>query len=227
LTVKTVPSSLVNQPHERRVGMTKSSAKTALSPAKRDQILRGACTLFRELGYERTSVDAIASTTGVSKATIYNHFRDKKALFLAIVETENEEARGRFLALLETPSGDLEADLRRIGEQLLLLIGTPGSVHRYRIVTAEVDRFPELSRSLYECNILEGQRRMTLYFERAAAMGLLTAGDPAEAALDFAALCAYQVSLLLHLGIAEASPALIAPHVDRAVRTFLRAYRPA
>ena len=155
-------------------------------------------------------------------------FDDKKALFLAIVEAENEEARARFHALLETPSGDLEADLRLIGEQLLRLIGTPSSVHRYRIVTAEVDRFPALSRSLYECGVLEGQRRMTLYFERALAMGLLTAGDPAEAALDFAALCAYQVSLLLHLGIAESSsPALVAPHLDRAVRTFLRAYRPA
>ena len=206
----------------------KPGAKVDHSPGKRAQILQGACALFRELGYERTSVDAIALKTGVSKATIYNHFYDKKGLFLAIVEAENAEARARFDTLLETPSGDLEADLRLIGEQLLRLIRTPSNVHLYRIVAAEVDRFPELSRSLYESRMLEGQRKMTLYFERAAAMGLLTAGEPAEAALDFVALCAHHVSMLLHLGITEAtSDALVERHLDRAVRTFLRAYRPS
>lgn len=207
--------------------MTPPTSKSDLSATKRAQILHGACALFRELGYERASVDAIASRAGVSKATIYNHFHDKEALFLATVETENEQSRARFLALLETPSGDIAADLRHIGAELINLISSPISVHRYRIITAEVGRFPALSQSLYECGVVVGQRKMATYFERAAAMGLLDVDDPAGAALDFTALCAYHISMQLHLGVVKlASPELVASHLDRALATFLRAYRP-
>ena len=50
------------------------------SSAKRRQILDGARQVFSELGYERASVDQIAARAGVSKATVYNHFQDKKAI---------------------------------------------------------------------------------------------------------------------------------------------------
>src|SRR5690606_36498040 len=64
-----------------------------LPPAKREQILQGAKALFRELGFERASVDAIAAEAGVSKATIYNHFRSKEALFLSAYGAETARVR--------------------------------------------------------------------------------------------------------------------------------------
>ena len=36
--------------------------------------------LFSERGIDATSMDAIAETSGVSKATIYKHWQDKDAL---------------------------------------------------------------------------------------------------------------------------------------------------
>ncbi|HVI96538.1 MAG TPA: helix-turn-helix domain-containing protein, partial [Anaeromyxobacter sp.] len=62
-------------------------------PAKRRQILDGARLVFGELGYERASVDLIAARAGVSKATVYNHFADKQALFVAAVVEECEALR--------------------------------------------------------------------------------------------------------------------------------------
>ncbi len=195
---------------------------------KRAQIIGGAIALFQELGYERASVDAIAARAGVSKATIYNHFRDKEALFLAVVEAENLEVREKFLSLLETPSDDIEADLRMIGEQLLRLAGSPSSVLRFRIVVAEAERFPDLGHSLYDCGMRAGKAKLALFFQRAGERGLLAIEDPMDAAIDFGVLCADHLLRLLHLGILrEASDEQIAKEVDRGVRTFLRAYRQA
>jgi AcrR family transcriptional regulator len=41
--------------------------------------------LFAERGIDRTSMDAIAETSGVSKATIYKHWKDKEALLLEVM----------------------------------------------------------------------------------------------------------------------------------------------
>jgi len=200
---------------------------TELSPSKRMQILRGARALFRELGYERASVDAIAARAGVSKATIYNHFREKKALFLAAFGSETAEVRERFLALLDTPGEDIEADLRRIGEQMLRLACAPASIDRLRVVVGEAGRFPELGRALHECTTVVGREKLARYLERAAERGLLEIHDPLDAAGDLWSLCIGDLFREVLLGVREAVPeAVVAARVERGVRTFLRAYRP-
>ena len=41
---------------------------------------------FLAHGYAATSMDRVASAAGVSKATIYSHFKDKADLFAAIMQ---------------------------------------------------------------------------------------------------------------------------------------------
>jgi AcrR family transcriptional regulator len=209
--------------------VTKETGRQAeLSPAKREQILQGAHPVFSELGYERASVDAIATRAGVSKATIYNHFHDKKALFVATFGVDSEGLRDRFLSLLETPSGDLEKDLYEIGEQFVRMVCAPAHVHRFRLVCAEVERFPELGKMLFENSLAVGRDRMASFFARAAAEGQLVVDDPVDAARDFASLCVQELSLELNLGlIDQVSDALIRTHLKRGIGTFLRAYRRA
>jgi AcrR family transcriptional regulator len=48
-------------------------------------VLRAALELFAERGIEAASMDAIAQQSGVSKATIYNHWEDKEALLLEVM----------------------------------------------------------------------------------------------------------------------------------------------
>ena len=71
------------------------------------KVLDAALNLFAERGVDATSMDALAEASGVSKATIYKHWRDKDELCL--------EALGYLHGVDEEPpvfdSGDLRADL--------------------------------------------------------------------------------------------------------------------
>ncbi len=77
-------------------------AKHAPQETRRAQILDAAIRCFADKGYSGTSVDDIATLTGLSKGAIYHHFNSK---------------RGILLALFEGWSADLLARWRTIGEQ--------------------------------------------------------------------------------------------------------------
>lgn len=49
------------------------------------KVLKSAGMLFATRGIDATSMDAIAAESGVSKATIYKHWKDKDALLLEVV----------------------------------------------------------------------------------------------------------------------------------------------
>ena len=60
--------------------------RTENSKDKVEQILQGAMQEFLVHGYAGTSMDRIAASGGISKATVYSHFQDKQGLFKALVE---------------------------------------------------------------------------------------------------------------------------------------------
>lgn len=60
-------------------------ARTRSSEAH-EKVLRAALELFGKRGIDATSMDAIAKASGVSKATIYNHWADKEALLMEVME---------------------------------------------------------------------------------------------------------------------------------------------
>jgi AcrR family transcriptional regulator len=77
------------------------------SIAAHRKVLDAALNLFAERGIDATSMDAIAEASGVSKATIYKHWRDKDKLCLEVLgylHGVDEEAP-------VFDSGDLRADL--------------------------------------------------------------------------------------------------------------------
>ena len=82
---------------------------------KRNTILDAASAVFREEGFEATSMDRIAERAGASKRTVYNHFPSKDALFEAVM--------ARFLSEIATlkqiaydPDRDLEEQPRKLAE---------------------------------------------------------------------------------------------------------------
>ncbi len=77
------------------------------SPEAHHKVLRAALDLFCERGIEPTSMDSIARASGVSKATIYNHWPDKEALLLEVVEM----IHGLNRPPQQFDSGDLLTDL--------------------------------------------------------------------------------------------------------------------
>jgi TetR/AcrR family transcriptional repressor of mexJK operon len=81
----------------------KSPVDTSQSPAKmvgrpksnekRRNILYHASELFLLQGYDRTSMDAVAKHSSVSKQTVYSHFQNKDVLYNAVIEAKCEEYR--------------------------------------------------------------------------------------------------------------------------------------
>lgn len=71
------------------------------------EILNAAAELFASKGIDATSMDAIAEASGVSKATIYNHWRDKTALCMEVLSFVH--GLGDHRPISESP--DFRADL--------------------------------------------------------------------------------------------------------------------
>ncbi len=71
------------------------------------QVLDAALKLFAERGIDATSMDAVAESSGVSKATIYKHWPDKDALCLEALE----HLHGVDQPMPEFDTGDVRADM--------------------------------------------------------------------------------------------------------------------
>jgi TetR/AcrR family transcriptional repressor of mexJK operon len=198
-----------------------------LPPAKQRQILNGARAVFLEVGFERACMDHIAARAEVSKATIYNHFRDKKDLFVACVLEQASEMRERLVALLQAPSGDVEHDLQRFGEALLRFLVSRDTLALRRMILADTQRFPELGHALLEKGALTTRGRLAEYLEARARAGALELDDARLAAFQFMALCQGELYLYVEFGaVTDPPPERIREAVRGAVRTFLRAYGP-
>lgn len=118
-------------------------------PDKHDAITRAASETFLAEGFDRASLDQIAQRAGVSKQTIYSHFADKQALFLAIC-TELTEKLTIPLRQPASETGDLRTTLLRLGEDALAMMLDPASLDLHRLIVGATTRFPELGQAAYE-----------------------------------------------------------------------------
>src|SRR5258708_9907409 len=66
--------------------------------AKPDAIVLAGLRLFTRYGYRKTSVDDIAEAAQVAKRTVYLHFENKAAVFLAILDYLAHQVRQRCVA---------------------------------------------------------------------------------------------------------------------------------
>jgi TetR/AcrR family transcriptional regulator, mexJK operon transcriptional repressor len=207
--------------------MSEAGVRTAeFSPAKRRQILAGARATFGELGYERACVDVIAARAGVSKATVYNHFGDKKGLYVACLSEEVDALREGIRAFLAEPAGELDQALQETGEKVMGLLLSPAVVGLYRHAQAESSRFPEIGQTLYDRGPGSLYAMLSAYLQRWKERGVLSLEDPRAAAVQFVSLCQSDLVLKARLGIlARPADAAVREAVRGAVRTFLRAFR--
>ena len=194
-------------------------------PPKRRVILDGANEVFRKVGFERASVDAIAARAGVSKATVYSHFQDKAALFVACFTEESAALRAEYLACMGEATGELEESLRAVGEKLVGVFVSPPAIALYRHTCAETGRFPEMGRMIFDRGPAIAYERIAAWLGKWAERGLLRIDDLRAAAIHFALLCQGDLLVRAQLGVLE-SPAAerIRETVRGGVAVFVRAY---
>lgn len=75
------------------------------SERSRTAILEAALELFSHRGYGATNMRDVAGKAGVSTGSVYHHFRDKEAIFLALLE--------QFKAITERPDFPINVVLER------------------------------------------------------------------------------------------------------------------
>ncbi|MET9358141.1 TetR/AcrR family transcriptional regulator [Streptomyces sp. NPDC006617] len=196
-----------------------------LAQQKREAITSAATELFLDRGYDGTSLARIAEAAGVSKSTLFKQFPTKAALFEAIVTESWQRDAGDTAAGPQV--GDLRSGLTAIGHRYADLIGQPRMTGLFRIVIAELPRFPELGRLQFQLGKLPYFVSVQHYLEAEREAGNADVPDAESAANQFLGMIANYV-LWPRMLLTGWNPATSDIHkaVEEAVQTMLARYTP-
>jgi TetR/AcrR family transcriptional repressor of mexJK operon len=195
-------------------------------PAKGSAVLMAAARSFLKHGLEGTSMDAIAREAGVSKLTVYSHYRNKEALFKEVIRCKCSE-----FAPPESFAG-LAADgprkaLTRVATAFARLMLAPEVVAMHRVVIGEAANNPKIAQLMYEAGAIPAMAAFADLLRTFTSAGLMEVRDPRRAADYFFSVLKGDLHFRALLNIANPpSEAELKRHVDDFVDMFLRAYAP-
>ena len=75
---------------------------------KRQEILQSAHVCFAEKGFEASTVDDIVARSGLSKGAIYNYFKSKDEIYLALMEGQTNNSGSKFSKAISARKTSLE-----------------------------------------------------------------------------------------------------------------------
>ena len=203
------------------------TAQDEHSAQKRQQIIRGAASVFTDCGYEGASMSRIALQAAVSKGTLYNYFTSKSELFAAFVSQKSHTTLGEMFEPVGEPD-DVAAILRQIAERMVTLMLAPESLVLYRIVVSEAGKFPDLAHIYWDAGRQRGLEHMADWLAQQRRAGRLRQADPEIAAGQFFALCQTPSCMKRRLQLLPTmGPDEVALLVGGAVQVFLHSYGPA
>ena len=146
---------------KNQIERTKSEEKTAA-------ILEGAMKEFLKNGYAATSMDKVAKSAGVSKATVYSHFGDKESLFNAVMQDLVKDKFQQMMGL-EAPQSleqDPQVVLSTMASKMLANARSDRSfIDFMRIIIGESGRFPELAKAYVNSVAKPAIEIMSKYFK--------------------------------------------------------------
>ncbi|QBI20124.1 TetR/AcrR family transcriptional regulator [Egibacter rhizosphaerae] len=201
-------------------------------PTKRWAIVDAARTMFLREGFTRASMDAIAEAASVSKRTVYNHFPDKQALFLAVLADTVAPVLDEFLALLEWHLADVRPDdlretLVRFGRDWVhTTVLFPDHAALLRLVIAEATHMPEVIDAWRTAGAGPSQDALAERLDALTAAGLLDIADSTVAARHLTALVCNPPQSRSFFGVLDLDDADVDDLVTEGVDAFLRIYQP-
>ncbi|MEW6574733.1 MAG: TetR/AcrR family transcriptional regulator [Pseudomonadota bacterium] len=190
--------------------------------AKRKAIIDAAVDSFFDLGFAATSIEQVAINAGVSKVTIYNHFKDKRGLFTAAVERQCDLLRGHF-NIDNLASGDLRRRLTAIGEAMVEFLSRPEMVQFERRIAAETESDPAVGMTFLTAGPHRMKSAFTKLLRAMDEAGEVVISDHELAAEQFAAMCKGMGDLDLRFGM-ERDENRTKQRIAGAVSVFCAAY---
>lgn len=193
---------------------------------KRDQILDAATCLFMEQGFTQTRMDHIAKAARISKQTLYDRFADKNKLFTAVIEAKCQEYIPREAA--EMPAGtSAHESLFTMGRALFYLVMSEEAIRMHRMMAAEAQHNPALTRLFYDSGPAPVERMMVEKMFQLKKSGKLNIKNPETAKEMFGSLftgSSLYMRRLLNIGRQPTRREMDA-YVRRAVDFFLASHR--
>lgn len=194
------------------------------SETRRQAILQAATEVFRESGFERSSMADIRERVGCSKPTLYSYFASKEELFSEVVFEATEHEFQATLQALDPAEGDITLALQRFGQRLLSLLYSPQVQAVRRMVVAQAGR-TELGRKCYELGPERSEAAVADFLQQAMNLGQLRQADPRVAGLHLKGLLEAEWIDPFLFGLQlQPDAEQIRATVERAVRVFLAAY---
>ena len=195
--------------------------------AKRMSILDAAADVFCRQGFAGASIDEIAAVARVSRQTIYNHYREKETLFVAVVEDVMNRANAMLFSVLSTfpdRADNLEDELTAFAVRLNknCICNHDGKFLR-KLVQTEGERYPHLFESWRQQGPGKLTTALSALFGRLAHKGALAIDDFDVAARQFVALGNADLQMMILLGGTPTDEEL-EKAARNAVHTFLKAY---
>ncbi|MGA1804546.1 TetR/AcrR family transcriptional regulator [Rhizobium sp. HT1-10] len=194
---------------------------------KRLSILTAATEVFCREGFSGACIDEIAVEASVSRQTIYNHYRDKEALFVAIVEDIMARTGAGLSAIVSTfpasPS-DIDGELEAFAIRLVrnCLCNHDGRFLR-KLLQSEGERYPHLFEAWRRKGSGLPVDAISGLFLRLKTTRLLDIEDVDLAARQFLALINADLQVTTLFGGIPTEED-IGSAARNAVKTFLRAY---
>lgn len=212
------------EPAHSQSGARQGADEAIRKGRKVQQVLTGARAIFLARGFEGASVDDIARKAGVSKATLYSYFPDKRLLFMEVAKAECRRQAEEAVQLIDQ-SAPARVVLTEAARRLVAFLTSDFANRVFRICVAEADRFPELGHEFYHSGPILVRERLVEYLSKAVARGELVIDDLTFAADQFAALCKVTLHEQVIFGVSACCPPADADKVVRgAVEMFLARY---
>ncbi len=192
--------------------------------AKRDAILSAAKALFLERGFGEANMQEVADRAGVSKLTLYSHFGDKTALFVAAVRNHYDQYLPEAL-FRDWDASDLPGSFRAFARTYHAYLMEPTTIAGRRMLLRAPNVSPELSLEIWKAGPARIDAFLAETFARLDARGLLRIQNPGLAAIHLLTLIRGDLFSQLGYGVERHTPgADTDAYVASAVDVFLRAY---
>lgn len=199
----------------------------AVIQAKKRKVLQVATQMFLELGYDKTTIDALTEKVGGSKVYIFKTFGGKDKLFEAIVIAACEEIL-RPLSRTRVETKDLKEGLTQLGERFLKLSLSPKSIALHRLIIGERLRFPHLGELFLESGPEKSYKVVSDYLAMQQANGVIKQGDTYEMAIQFLGMLnAGFVQRMLVAGRPAPGKKIQQNRLETAADTFIRGITPS